>query len=35
VKETNHLEDLEVDKNTILKLVLKKGWESMDWIHLA
>jgi uncharacterized protein YjcR len=29
------LENLGVDGSIILKCILKKGWESMDWIHLA
>jgi len=37
VKETNHLEDLEVDKNTILKWMLKKdgrAWIGFIWLRI-
>jgi len=36
VKETDHLKDLGVDENIILKVDLQEvGWEGTDWNDLA
>jgi hypothetical protein len=35
VKERDHLENTEVDGNTILRWLFRKGCEGMNWIELA
>jgi hypothetical protein len=35
IKEVDHLVYPDVDRMIILKWTLKKGWQGMDWIHLA
>jgi len=36
LREVDNLEDLSVDRRTILKWILNKvGWGGMDWIALA
>jgi len=34
-EETDHSKDLGVDVRKILGWILGKGWEVVDWIHLA
>jgi hypothetical protein len=31
----NHLEDLDVDGQTLLKLILMKEWVDMNWIDIG
>jgi hypothetical protein len=31
----NHLEDLDVDGQTLLKLIFMKEWVDMDWIDVG
>jgi hypothetical protein len=35
LKGRGHLEDLGVYGKIILKLILKMGWEVLDWIYFA
>jgi hypothetical protein len=35
LKGTNNSEDLDVDGKLILKWILRKRWEIVEWMHLA
>jgi hypothetical protein len=35
VKERDHLGDTDIDERIILKYILKKRYEDVDWIHQA
>jgi len=35
LKQTDHLQDLDLDMRIILRWVLGKWWDSMDWFGLA
>jgi hypothetical protein len=35
IKEVFYLEDTHLDRRMILKCILKKWWDGVDWFHLA
>lgn len=35
LKQTDHLQDLDLDVRIILRWILGKWWDSMEWFDLA